>query len=276
MNKIYISADVEGLNGITSFRQVLPEFAADYAQMRPQLHLELNALIKGIKEAGVKNILVNDAHNTMTNINLSELDYSVQLISGKPKKVSMMYGLDETFDGIIFFAYHAKAGSAGVLAHTFNMYFKNVYLNDKKISEAQLNGIYAKTLNVPIILASGDNIFCEELKQDLGNIATIETKKAISNTAAMCNTNAELLLKYEEFGKNINNLEKFSYQTSPIYKLRIELEDDGMAKQISTATSLVQEENYICFTSKNYTEIYTTLQKISAETTLRKSQNQQV
>ena len=97
----------------------------------------------------------------------------------------------------------------------------------------------------------------------MGNIATIETKKAISNTAAICNTNAKLLSKYEEFGKNIKNLEKFSYQTSPIYELRVELEDDSIAKQISTATRLMQEGNFICFTSKNYTEIYTTLQKIS-------------
>ena len=276
MNKIYISADVEGLNGITSFRQVLPEFVNDYAQMRPQLHLELNALIKGLKEAGIENITVNDAHNTMTNIILSELDKDVNLISGKPKKVSMMYGLDETFDGVIFFAYHAKAGSNGVLAHTFNMFFKNVYLNGAKISEAELNGIYARTLNVPIILASGDNIFCEQIKEDIGNIATIETKKAICSTAAICATNSELLEKYHEFGRNIKNLEKFSYETSPKYELRVEFDDSHLTKQIAKTTNLSTEDNFICFCSKDYTEIYTTLQKISAETTLRKSQNQQV
>ena len=103
MRKIYISADVEGLNGITSFKQTLPEFVDDYAQMRPQLHFELNALIQGLKNAGVEEIVINDAHNTMTNITLTELPEDITLISGKPKKVSMMYGLDESFDGVIFF-----------------------------------------------------------------------------------------------------------------------------------------------------------------------------
>ena len=196
MKKIYISADVEGLNGITSFKQTLPEYVDDYAQMRPQLHLELNALIKGLKQAKVEEIVINDAHNTMTNITLTELPNDIKLISGKPKKVSMMYGLDETFDGVIFFGYHAKATSKGVLAHTFNINFKSVWLNDEKISEAQLNGIYAKTLNVPIVLASGDNVFCDEIKKDIGNIKTIQTKTAITNTAAICEKNEDLLNLY--------------------------------------------------------------------------------
>ena len=127
MKKIYISSDVEGLNGITSFKQTLPEFKDDYAQMRPQLHLELNALINGLKNAGIKEIVINDAHNTMTNITLTELPPNIKLISGKPKKVSMMYGLDSSFDGVIFFGYHSKATSEGVLAHTFNINFKKSY-----------------------------------------------------------------------------------------------------------------------------------------------------
>ena len=127
MKKIYISADTEGLNGVTSFSQVLPDYKPDYPEMQKELHAELNALIKGLKSAGVQEIVVNDAHNTMTNINLSELPDDVVLISGKPKKVSMMYGLDDSFDGVILFGYHAMAGSEGVLAHTFNMFFKSNY-----------------------------------------------------------------------------------------------------------------------------------------------------
>ena len=201
--KVYISADTEGLNGVTSFRQVLPEYASDYSQMRPQLHKELNALIHGLKRAGVKEIVINDAHNTMTNISIGELPNDIHLISGKPKKVSMMYGLDTSFDGVIFFAYHAKATSEGVLAHTFNMYFKSVWLNGEKIGEAKLNGIYAKTIGVPIILASGDNIFCKEIQDDIGNIKTIQTKTAICNTAANCKPNDILLKEYEQAGKSI-------------------------------------------------------------------------
>ncbi len=276
MKKIYISADVEGLNGVTSFKQTLPEYVDDYAQMRPQLHLELNALLDGLNKAGVDEIVVNDAHNTMTNITLSLLPMNVRLISGKPKKVSMMYGLDESFDGVILFAYHAKAASDGVLAHTFNINFKCVWLNGERISEAQLNGIYAKTLNVPIVLASGDDVFCKELKQDLGNIKTIQTKTVVSKTAAICEVNENLLKEYKKAGENINSFEKIFAKISDTYCLKVEFDDNSMAEFIAKQTDLKQDSNCVCFNSTDFVEIYTMLQKISAVTTLRKNQNQQV
>lgn len=264
MKKIYISADVEGLNGITSFKQTLPEFVDDYAQMRPQLHLELNALIQGLKNAGAEEIVVNDAHNTMTNITLSELPSDITLISGKPKKVSMMYGLDESFDGIVFFAYHSKATSDGVLAHTFNTKFKSVWLNNQKISEATLNGIYAKYFNVPIVLASGDDVFCEEIKKDLPDLKTITTKKAITPTAAICEKNDILLKNYALAGENINNLAKCYYQIFDNYELKVEFENEFLAETIAEEIGVKVEDNFVVVNSSDYVEIYTTLQKISA------------
>ena len=276
MKKIYISADTEGLNGVTSFKQVLPEYAADYAGMRPELHAELNALIKGLKKGGIKEIVINDSHNTMTNILLSELPDDVTLVSGKPKKVSMMYGLDKSFDGIIFFAYHAMATSAGVLAHTFNMYFKSVWLNGEKIGEAKLNGTYAATLGIPIVMASGDNIFEDEIKQALGNITTIQTKTAISNTAATCKVKKELYKEYEEVGRKIKTLTKHSFSTHDNYELKVELADKSEAEYVAKELELKTDGSFLLFNSTNYTEIYTTLQKISAAVTLRKNQIQQV
>lgn len=276
MKKIYISADTEGLNGVTSFKQVLPEYEAEYKTMRPELHDELNALIKGLKKGGVKEIVVNDAHNTMTNIILSELPSDVTLISGKPKKVSMMYGLDKSFDGVIFLGYHAMATSDGVLAHTFNMFFKSVWLNGEKIGEAKLNGIYASTIGVPVVLASGDNIFKEEIQHDLGNIEVIQTKTAITNTACTCRKKEELLADYEHAGKEVKKLSKHEYNISDNYELKVELHDNKTAKEVAKATNLKANGKFLISNSTDYTEIYTTLQKISAEVTSRKNQNRQV
>ena len=276
MKKIYISADTEGLNGVTSFRQVLPEYKTEYSEMQKELHAELNALIKGLKQAGIEEIVINDAHNTMTNINLSELPDDVSLISGKPKKVSMMFGLDDSFDGVILFGYHAMASSCGVLAHTFNMFFKSVWLNGEKIGEAKLNGIYAKLIGVPIVLASGDNIFLEEIKNNIGDVEVIQTKNAISNTAAICKKKALLYNEYELAGKNINNLPKKEFEFPGNFELKVELKDDGIAEKISKETLLKREGNFLVFKSDDYVEIYTTLQKISAAVTSHKNRNQQV
>ena len=276
MKKIYISADTEGLNGVTTFKQVLPEYRTEYETMRPQLHLELNALIKGLKKGGVKEIVINDAHNTMTNIKLSELPNDVTLISGKPKKVSMMYGLDKSFDGVILFAYHAMATSGGVLAHTFNMNFRSVRLNGEKIGEAKLNGIYAATIGVPVVLASGDNVFKFEIRNQIGNIEVVQTKTAISNNAAICEKQETLLKNYENAGRNIKKLSCFSYKTADNYELAVELENDALANEISQENNLKTDGNSLIFSSTDYVEVYTTLQKISASVTSRKSQTRQV
>ena len=275
MEKIYISADTEGLNGVTSFRQVLPEYKTEYIDMQKELHAELNALIKGLKCAGIKEIVINDAHNTMTNISLSELPEDVILISGKPKKVSMMYGLDDSFDGVILFGYHAMAGSEGVLAHTFNMFFKSVWLNGEKIGEAKLNGIYAKFVGVPVVLASGDNVFLEEIKKSIGDIEVIQTKTAISNTAAVCKKRELLYKEYEQTGKNINNLPKKEFELPDNFELKVELKDEGIAEKISEETSVERDGSFLLVKSDDYVKVYTTLQKISAALTLHKSRNQQ-
>ena len=190
MKKIYISVDFEGINGVVNTSQITFRGGCAYEAARKQLHTELNAVIEGLFSVGVEHITVNDAHNTMDNIFLSEIPENVELISGKPKPISMMYGIDETYDGVFFLAYHTKAGTDnGILSHTFNLNFQKVLLNSQPVSEAQLNAIYSAQHNVPILFASGDDFFCEEIKKDIGNIVTVTTKHAISKTAAVCKCN---------------------------------------------------------------------------------------
>ena len=47
------------------------------------------------------------------------------------KPLAMVQGLDETFDGVIFLGYHAKAGDLdGFLAHTGTGSVKGLWRND--------------------------------------------------------------------------------------------------------------------------------------------------
>ena len=110
----------------------------------------------------------------------------------------------------------------------------------------------------------------------MGNISTIRTKEAISNTAAICTNSTEFLQEYEESGKNISSLKTYSYGISNNYELKVELENEDFTNMIASETSLKKDGSFLLFNSKDYTEIYTTLQKISAAVTLHKNQNQQV
>ena len=195
--KIYISTDVEGLNGVTYEHQIYSQNEA-FKQTRNQLHFELNTIIETLLANNVTKITVNDAHELMDNISISELPPNVRLITGKPKPISMMYGLDKTFDGVFLMGYHSKVKSKGVLSHTFSLDFNDVKVNGQTVSEAWLNAYYASTLGVPTLFASGDDIFCKEVQTEIKDITTVCTKKSIAYNGAICKKNDALKEDYKK------------------------------------------------------------------------------
>jgi len=48
------------------------------------------------------------------------------------------------------------------------------------VTEGEFNAAYAGAKGVPVIFASGDDVAVAELKSRLGNLETVETKKALS------------------------------------------------------------------------------------------------
>ncbi len=117
--KVFISVDMEGIAGIVSVDHTSSD-GKDYGIARRWMTEEANAAIQGALDAGATEIVVNDSHGGMKNLIASEINPNAYLITGSPKPLSMMQGIDETFDAVIFIGYHAKAGTKdGVLDHTY-------------------------------------------------------------------------------------------------------------------------------------------------------------
>lgn len=191
MGHYYISADLEGISGVTSVRQCYPQTTAspEYQQAVAQLTLELNTVIEALLQDEVDSTLVvNDAHNAMTNLHQAALHPKATLISGKPKKCAMLAGLDNRFDGVFLVGYHAKAATEnGVLNHSFHGKIANITLNGLSVGEAGINIAYAHTLfSVPVVFASGDSALKAELDALGHAIPTVITKTGLSTTAAQC------------------------------------------------------------------------------------------
>jgi D-amino peptidase len=55
-----------------------------------------------------------------------------------------------------------------------------VTLNGNAVTEGEYNAAYAGAKGVPVVFASGDDAAVEEIKSRLGDIETVETKKALS------------------------------------------------------------------------------------------------
>ncbi|HKW45518.1 MAG TPA: M55 family metallopeptidase [Candidatus Eremiobacteraceae bacterium] len=184
--KLYISADMEGVAGITAEEQTNPVGQPEYAYSCTLMTGEVRAACEGATSAGVTSILVNDSHWSMRNIIHEELPPDVILIRGSMKPLSMNQGLDATFDAAAFVGYHAAGGTRdAVLDHTYtDATLYEVKINGERCSEARLNAAVAGAFGVPVVFLSGDQQACADARSFLPWAETVEVKKSIGRYAA--------------------------------------------------------------------------------------------
>ena len=89
--KILISADMEGATGVTWPADVLPG-SEQWQRCRRMFTSDVNAAIAGFHDGGADEVLVNEAHWTMRNLLLEELDERAQMLTGRHKDLSMVEG----------------------------------------------------------------------------------------------------------------------------------------------------------------------------------------
>jgi D-amino peptidase len=179
--KVYISVDMEGVAGIVTPDQLGPT-GFEYERARKFMTAEAVAAVNAANTVGASEIVVSDSHGNGENLLIEEFPKNVRIVRAWPRHGGMMAGLDSTFEAAIFVGYHASTTNPnGVRAHTFSSaHYARVALNGNSVTEGEFNAAYAGAKGVPVIFASGDDVAVAELKSRLGNIETVETKKALS------------------------------------------------------------------------------------------------
>lgn len=176
--QVYISADIEGVAGITTWEEARKS-SPDYGEFRRQMTREVAAACDGALAAGASAITVKDAHGTARNLMAGELPAPTRLIrgwSGHP--FGMVQELDSTYDAAAFVGYHARAGAGGnPLAHTMSSRLvQEVRLNGAPASEYRIHALAAATVGVPVVFVSGDRTLCEEVASTCPATRTFATK----------------------------------------------------------------------------------------------------
>lgn len=178
--KIYISCDIEGVNGVIAGSQCGPS-GDGYGNARLWMTEEANAAIRGASRAGAEEIVVKDSHGSGTNMLLDKLDGRAQLISGWGMNHSMVEGLDETFDALVLVGYHAMAGTeTGSLAHTMRGHVHGVAINGQPIGEVGIAALYAGAHGVPLACACGDVALTDEVSALLPGTTTVSVKDSLT------------------------------------------------------------------------------------------------
>lgn len=184
--KVFISADMEGITGVVAAEQTTPG-NPEYVAAKKWMAEDVNAAVEGALRAGATEVVVNDSHGSQRNIDPGDIHPKAVLISGYPKPLSMMQGIDETYNAVLFIGYHAGAGTTdAVLDHTISSsVVQSVKVNGMELPELGLNAAIAGAYNVPVVFISGDVAVCKQAKAILGSeVVTAPVKDGIGRTAA--------------------------------------------------------------------------------------------
>ena len=134
---------------------------------------------------------MNEAHSTMRNVLIEELDPRVRLLTGNHKPFGMMEGIQRRPDLVAFVGYHAGPGESGVLSHTFVAAAAfEVTLNGRPMTEGYLNGLLAAEHGARLALVAGDDLTCADADDYAPKAQKVAVKEAVDRYSALCLTPA--------------------------------------------------------------------------------------
>jgi len=178
--KVFISADIEGTCYTTNWDNA-EKGHEGYTEAAQQMTAEVKAACEGAIAAGADQIVVNDAHWTGCNIDPLQLPECCEIIrgwSGSP--LSMVDGIDESYDACMFVGYHSAAGRVGnPLSHTHDTTVSRVLLNGRICSEFMLYSWAAAMFGVPSVFLSGDKMLTEDSQGLHAALKTVAVKDGI-------------------------------------------------------------------------------------------------
>ena len=183
--KVFISFDMEGVAGIVDWSQCAGPGQA-YEEGRRLLLGEVNAAIDGAMAGGASEIVCNDSHGTMNNLDPAELHGQAAYVSGRHKPLYMMQGLDTTADVVFMVGYHGSiSGESSVLSHTYNpAVVSHVSLNGTRVGESGINALVALACQAPVGLITGDQHTIAEADPFLPDAERVVVKESFTRFGA--------------------------------------------------------------------------------------------
>ncbi len=258
--KVFISADIEGTAFTTYWNETeLKENV--YARAAQEMTREVCAAIAGANAAGADEILVNDAHDFGINIDPGELPENVELIrgwSGSP--MSMVDGIDSSFDAAFFVGYHAAAGRYGnPLSHTMSTKTTKVTLNGLPCSEFLLYSWAAAMKGVPTVFLAGDQALINDSQSLHPALKTVAVKQGFGGmTRCLAPAKAHRLIREESEKALRQDLSQAGIMLPETFEMRVTYKEQKHAVKYSYFPGCrLEEDNTISFRTDSYMELLT-------------------
>ncbi|MBN1672987.1 MAG: M55 family metallopeptidase [Kiritimatiellae bacterium] len=187
--KIFMLCDMEGVSGLFTREQVWywEEGARPAAgeQGRALLMADIHAMVAGLLDAGVDELIVCDTHHGGGNIRLDAMlaDSRVTYLQ-KPRgyhdtEFRWLPGLDGTVDAFLLPGHHAKACTENAfLPHTWTCVWTDFRINGRSVGEIGIETCFAGYWDVPLAFVQGTELACREAEALCPGVVTAAVKRA--------------------------------------------------------------------------------------------------
>ena len=264
--KVLISADMEGVGGVSTWSVQASAKGREYEKFRELMTREVNAAVEGAFAAGATEVVVGDSHGDAQNIDVELLDRRVRLIRAWPRPLGMMQGIDASFGAVVFVGYHAAEGRANaILSHSFSGTIE-VELDGVPVPEAGFNAAIAGDFGVPVVFLSGDQTICADAKKLLGPIETAVVKEATGfYSASMVHPEVAQKMIREGVRRGVERRREISpYRVARPVQLRIRFNDIVNAEVVAMLPGVERPAgNVIVFQGRDMVEVSKFFEAIS-------------
>jgi len=184
--RIFIVTDLEGVGGVNDREEQLLPGQRRYLESRKLLTGEVNAAVRGARAAGAREVVIWDGHDGSRTLSIDEIEPAAKLIQGKPTPANY-YLADHLYDGVMFIGQHAMAGAkGGILAHSqSSATIQRITLNGRDVGEIGQVAAIAGHFGIPVIMLSGDQAACDEVKQIQPNAVTVAVKRLVGKASTL-------------------------------------------------------------------------------------------
>lgn len=191
VKRVYMMTDLEGVAGIDAWDPRHEPYADtargvyERSEMQRLLTGEVNAAAQGLFDAGVEEVLVNDAHGAGRTILVEDLIPGVRIARGLGRP-SWLLGVSSRFDALVQVGMHAMSNTpSGNLCHTQSTSADYYRINGRNVGEQQQAAYLAGELGIPWIFSSGDLHACREAEEWVPGIVTAAVKEGLATLCAI-------------------------------------------------------------------------------------------
>ena len=176
---------MEGVAGIVDWSQCIAP-GQPYEEGRRLLLGEVNAAIDGALAGGATEVVCNDSHGTMNNLDPEQLHGRAVYVAGRHKPLYMMEGMDDSVDAVFLIGYHGSiSGESSVLSHTYNpAVISKATLNGTECGESGINALVALAYGAPVALITGDQQTITEGGPFFKEAERVVVKESVTRFAA--------------------------------------------------------------------------------------------